>query len=457
MNFLFNVNFWGKSYTDLFLNYSLPSQLAPENLPYMVKHNVGDMKYRIYTTREDEQAVRDSPAFKRLCELMATEILLLEDIDSHEKHDRGTMTQCHAHAIDYANKNDYSIIFIWPDTVFSNNTFTTLLKLAQSGKKNVFIGALIAQTTPFLEEFDRTFTSDGGHFSVPPRKLVALCSKHLSGQILNWFWDSPTFYSWPQSFIFWRVPGEGILERAVHLTPFLLTPDNKDAKLTYNPHDERAIDSHDYLGQAIKDFVSVHVVNDSDDVCIIGLNNLDHILPPEKSSITSLAIFGKDFLYPYNVYQFRHKIRFHSSDLNPQWEQVESFSEEIAQRFYATLELFDRYPDIYHELKKIRQDCLKANEKDRLQQQQLLDAAGGLYHAGKELFDVKLFDKAATALYKVLEIVPGHLQTHLDLARTHAAMNDYSKAFKLLLHVLQVNPGNPDALAIADSLINKNG
>ena len=457
MNFLFSVNFWGKSFTDLFLKYCLPSQLAPDNLPYMVRNNQGDAKYWIYTTREDAITVRESPVFARLSRLVETKIIYLEDIDTYGLCNRGTMTQCHAHAIESANQIDYSIIIVCPDTVFSHNTFKSLLELTQSGKKNVMCGALIAQTAPFLEEFDRTFSSDGGVLTLPPRELVALCNKHLSGQILNWFWDSPTYYIWPQSFIFWRVPGEGILERAVHLIPFLITPDNKDAKLTYDPCNQRAIDSHAYLGQAISDFTSVHVVDDSDDICIISVNDLDHIVPPEKSSITSLAIFAKDFLYPHNVYLFRNKIRWHHSDLSPQWDQVESSSEEIAQRFYSMLELLDQYPDIYHELKNIRQTILKATEKDRLQQQQLLDAAGGLYHAGKELFDVKLFDKAATALYKVLEIVPGHLQTHLDLARTHAAMNDYSKAFKLLLHVLQVNPGNPDALAIANSLINKNG
>lgn len=453
MDFLINVNFWGADYTKLFLEYCLPSQLAPNNLPFLVKENQGSIRYWIYTTREDAVAIRQSAAFERLCGMMETKIIYLEEIDTYGKHNRGTMTLCHAHAIDFANQHDYSLIFIWPDTIFSHNAFATLFNLAKSGKKNVLCGSLTAKTSSFLEEFDRTAIAKGHAFDLAPRPLVELCSRHLCDLTLNWFWDSPTFCRWPQSFIFWHVPGEGILERAVHLIPFLITPENKSAKLTYNPVDEMAIDSSAYLGEAIPDFSTVHVVDDSDDLFILSLNHLDLTRGPERSSITDLAIFGKDLLYPHNVHLFRHKIRFHYAELSPQWEQVESYSEAIAQRFYAMLELLDRYPEIHRELKTIRKETFAAGENHRLQQQ-LVDAAGALYKAGNALYQVRSFDKAASTWHKVLDIVPGNIQTHLDLARTYAAMDNYVETFKHLQPVLQAYPEHPEALAIANSLIN---
>ena len=64
---------WGRSYVDLFLDLSLPSQLSAGNLREASQK--GNLLYKIYTTKNDIEQITQHPSFKRLSSLVETKII----------------------------------------------------------------------------------------------------------------------------------------------------------------------------------------------------------------------------------------------------------------------------------------------------------------------------------------------------------------------------------------------
>ena len=109
---------WGKTYTDIFLRCSLPSQLAEGNIPAL--RDNPHARYRIFTTEADMTAMRQNAAFRRLESLIRVDFVPLSTLaatgDARDKLDR--LAECHNAAIRQADREDASLIFLSPDFVF---------------------------------------------------------------------------------------------------------------------------------------------------------------------------------------------------------------------------------------------------------------------------------------------------------------------------------------------------
>lgn len=100
---------WGTPYVETFLNRSLPFQFAPGNL----KNFNG--KYILYTTCEDQEAIRTHPHFKSLDSLLPVEFRTITTSQSPYV----LMTTCHTDAIKQANAERAPLIFLAPDAILS--------------------------------------------------------------------------------------------------------------------------------------------------------------------------------------------------------------------------------------------------------------------------------------------------------------------------------------------------
>lgn len=458
MNFLFNVNFWGEKYTRLFLDYSLPSQLAEGNIPNMLLHNQGTIKYFIYTTREDAALVLASPVYVKLCELVEAEMVYLENFDTYNGHFRGTMTLCHSHAIEYANANNYSLLFVWPDAIYSCNSFGTLCNLALSGKTTAFVGSLTVHTWRFLDELQNNYTLVDGALNLPPRELIAIGVRNLAMQSEHWMWDSPYFDVHP-SWVFWKAPSEGLLQRAFHLTPILLTPDDRSITLTYDSIDELGLDGTDYVSRALHDISSVHVIEDSDDFLAISLN--DVVLPtvPNKFSVFDVAVYAASAIFfPYHRSFFNYKFRYHCANLSPEWEKIEEYTDQVAHKILDLCKIIKLFPElltVYNERKaavKEKQELIHAASAVLVKQN--FQIAEGLNELGRLQFEVGRKNLAIDKFTEAIDVAPEHPDAYLNLARLFAQQGDHLQAFKLIHKVLKINPQNNEAIILANENIN---
>src|SRR5262245_36128357 len=68
---------WGEWHTGVFLNFNIPSLLAPGNIPGLCSLQQG--RYVIFTRRSDAERIAGSAAFSRLSRCLPVELIALHD------------------------------------------------------------------------------------------------------------------------------------------------------------------------------------------------------------------------------------------------------------------------------------------------------------------------------------------------------------------------------------------
>jgi len=121
MNYHLITVVWRKSFTDLFLRVVIPSQLSPNNLPAFKNERA---VYKIYTTFEDAQTIKNSKVFKQLTDIISTEIIFIHVPETEALH--SILSDCHKMAIEKALKTSSALIFLTPDAIFSDGSFHML-------------------------------------------------------------------------------------------------------------------------------------------------------------------------------------------------------------------------------------------------------------------------------------------------------------------------------------------
>jgi len=258
---------YGGTFTQFFLDVSLPSQLAPGNLPALQQraHSV----HSIYTTEGDAGLLTASPAYRRLVDLMPVNLVMVDLNQLRDQADReragatvwSVLSLIHKRAIQQA-RHDH-LIFLAPDWVIADGSFRALEGRFDQGFEVVVSGPRVEQES--AEPMFRSQVSERTTLTVPPHQLVDIMLQFphpvqiaLSHEI-NWRAD--LFHSlWP-SILTWRHPKVGFINHSGHLHPIAVRRErgNTDFATT--------IDG-DYLSSFEIGFKKVYVATDSDEICI---------------------------------------------------------------------------------------------------------------------------------------------------------------------------------------------
>src|ERR1700757_1408295 len=69
---------WGEWYVDVFLDFNIPSLLAPGNIPRLCARQQG--RFLIFTRRSDAKRISDSNAISLLSRSIPVELIALPDV-----------------------------------------------------------------------------------------------------------------------------------------------------------------------------------------------------------------------------------------------------------------------------------------------------------------------------------------------------------------------------------------
>src|SRR5262249_50021364 len=133
----FSMVVWGEAFVNFFLEFCLPSLLAPGNIPF-IEHRVGS-KFILHTRDADLQRIADSAAFRLLREVLEVEIRFLhpEGLPPHE-----TLSRSHRETIRLADSIKVPVIFLSPDTIWSNGSIAAVDRILSRGKRVIFLSSL---------------------------------------------------------------------------------------------------------------------------------------------------------------------------------------------------------------------------------------------------------------------------------------------------------------------------
>lgn len=268
--FHFIMVVWGQRFTRFFLDAVLPSQLAPDGLPGM-RHLDGAL-YQIFTTAADAAVIAADPAFARLSALMRVSFTVVTpEAEPLLMGDRyAAMTAFHRRAVAEASVVGAYLVFLAPDAIFSAGTFAHIERRAELGDELVVIGgarAVIDEAAPVIEE---RFRRPDGTVSIPSRDLVRLMMDHPHPISKSLRWGAPEFRCKEASHLYWFAKDNtAFVAHCWHLHPVLVRSSPGSSSFS------DTIDG-DYVLRAVRDPERVHVIQSSEDACVLEFSHSSH-------------------------------------------------------------------------------------------------------------------------------------------------------------------------------------
>lgn len=282
--FRFCLPIWGETFVRTWLDVALPTQLAPGNL--------GDFPWarssvlEVFTRDEDRRLMEASPAFRRLRETMDVAFVGIDHLMAKSMF--GVYTECQRQAIRRADETDSALCFLSPDMVMSTGTLRNAALRIRAGSSAVMIPGNRCKKEELAPWLRERLVPDGTTIAVGARDLVRQSFVFMHANTESWFWNSERFDRTP-AYLMWQVPGAGLVAYGYVLHPMMIKAEVKGATLA-NIFDQ------DYLALACPSLDRIHIVRDSDEAFICGLDPTerfrDHLIE-NRASAYDLAYWAE--------------------------------------------------------------------------------------------------------------------------------------------------------------------
>jgi hypothetical protein len=274
--FCFLTQFWGQRYRDYFVDFCLPSMLAPGNLP-LLKAADGH-RFLIAAPIEDWDAIEHLPGMERAREHV-TPILIETPAPSETGYEAVLRHQTYGlkRVLEAAYGYQSFGSAVWPDTILSDGLVAALLRFVEAGHHLVMQptirlaeeGVLRDLTAMGMLPAKEKCSNTAEAIVVPPRIVADLSIRHLHPDVVMFEEGHPCQPLRPP-YRFWRVPNRrGIIMHVFSATPILMD-------FAVVPPDHAAcLEEWDwesvYIGRTFSDCGGLYVVADSDECGILSI------------------------------------------------------------------------------------------------------------------------------------------------------------------------------------------
>jgi hypothetical protein len=319
----------GAPYVDRWLRYSLPTLLAPGNLPALAKDH--RLKLLLFCTQEDMPRLLASPLLRAARDVMGVRPIPLardmaELVVKVQGHKFTLMNVCHNHGVDLAANEDHGLICGLGDAIYTDGSFAEVARQIAAGKRAVVTQGLDVrqdQLDALLEEYK--VERDDVRLILPPRVFARIAARSLHPVTQSMVWGAERFTYHP-SVMYWPLDGHGVLVRGFHLYPVFLYPDRKAQIST-------TIDG-DFLADALSNLDTCAFVHDSDRFFFAGVSDhtKDEFIPPgpHRADPAEVARWMPANTKPFQreVY-VQQKFWLHDGTDRAAWRQVEDESDRV--------------------------------------------------------------------------------------------------------------------------------
>jgi putative glycosyltransferase (TIGR04372 family) len=351
--FQFVVAVWGKPYLDMLLEVSLPSFMAPGNIPSCVQY--GTLRFRFYTRPEDVLQIESHQSYRDLTQYAETAVLPLLATDQFENRNRyDVMALCHGSEIVDAVKHGAVLSVLSPDCVVSDGSLAAGCRYVCEGDKAVLVAGPRAELDSVVPILQRDFFDARSRtIRLSSRQLVGLAVRHLHPMSKILLWDAKLFSKFPSA-VYWRAGQASLLARYFHLHPlFVDLAGARPEAARCGTVDGSLIQMAGIRREAIR------VITDSDDIAVIELSRLDHDpmgSVPSAALCKTARVIRWAATYADTVhrdYFIRHNIRF-QGDGDIDWARVEAKVAADIRIIRYTLILLNAFPGLFARVSVLR-------------------------------------------------------------------------------------------------------
>ena len=302
------VPVWGYRYVSEFLEFGLPTLLAPGNLPTVAR----ELPFRVIalTSEEDAPLIRSHPAWRHLQKICAADIVGIDDLITESNHS-ATMTLALARAMrSYGAAIVDTCFVLWmSDYLGGDGSLAAVLRGFQNGASGIFAGNFQIVAEDAIPTLRRSIELQSSVIAVSNRELLAWSLRHLhSGTIAN-FVDSGLSHNSHTNRLFWRIDEETIIGRFYLLHPIGVRPETADFEIG-SSFDYSCIPEMCPSGKIL-------TLCDSDDYFVVEMQKREHErdkLAPGPLGKAQLAAQLSEWTTAPHRANAAHTIVFHAAD-----------------------------------------------------------------------------------------------------------------------------------------------
>jgi 2-polyprenyl-3-methyl-5-hydroxy-6-metoxy-1,4-benzoquinol methylase len=221
---------WGDKYVRQFLETSLPTLLAPGNLPMLA--SALDCEFIILTSEDDKDQISEHASFSRLSGVCRTELRLIDHLITGSNHST-TITLAYTECVRSVGDAmiDTCFFFLVSDYVVANGSLNNAFERMRHGASAVVVGNLQVdeeEASPWLRHKLRLPDQS---LVLPPRELMRWALKHLHPATLANIVNIPLSHNSHTNRLFWRVDGDTVLGRFYLMHMLCVRPELTDFEI----------------------------------------------------------------------------------------------------------------------------------------------------------------------------------------------------------------------------------
>ncbi len=218
---------WGHRYVTQFLEFSLPTMLAPGNVPALA--GTLPCTFVLLTSADDADFIADHPGYRLLSSVCRTEIQLIDDLITGDNYST-TITLAYERAVRATGPDmlDTCFFFLISDYLVAEGSLRNALARVLAGASGVFAGNFQIVQEDAAPEFYEKFEQDGPELTIPPRELMGWALHHLHPMTAANVVNFPLSHTAHTNRLFWRVDQDTLIGRFYLMHMICIRPEVTD-------------------------------------------------------------------------------------------------------------------------------------------------------------------------------------------------------------------------------------
>jgi hypothetical protein len=320
---------WGYSYVRQFLEYSLPTMLAPGNIPALAAALPAE--FVILTSADDESFIGEHPTFRRLASICTTRIHTIDHLISDGNYST-TITLAYTEAVRElgAAMIDTCFLFLVSDYIVADGSFANVLKRVQQGTSAVVAGNMQVTRESALPWLQERLVGHEFLLSLQPRELMQWALNNLHPLVLANIVNLPFSHNTDSNRLFWRVDGNTILGRFYLMHMLCVRPEVKDFVIGSSC-------DYSFIPEMCPSG-NVDIITDSDEYLVIEMQTRNHeskFLRPGPFEVPELAKSLSEWTTSVHRENARHSLLFHAdkipTEIDRSIDEADAFIGDVAK------------------------------------------------------------------------------------------------------------------------------
>lgn len=322
---------WGETYIERFCSLSLPSFLAPGNIPALAETT--ELEVVIMTCRDDFQTFEKNISFRHLRDVCPVRFVEIDDLIVQGIYSI-TLTLAYARPIIACGDEmvHTHFVFMNADFILANGSLSALCKHIIDGRSIVLAPSFRSIAEDVEPSLEHAVNTAAGVLDMPPRPMVelAIANSHLT--TIAKTLDQQVLYSTHPNQFFWRVDEHTVLGHYFLIFMLCLKPERVIKTIN-------CFCDYSFIPEMCPSGDEV-VMNDSDEFFMLELQSREQereMLRLGKMTEVEIAHSLQEWTTNEHRRAANHDLVFHSQDIPPEIGIVKAQARAFIDRIKSRL------------------------------------------------------------------------------------------------------------------------